>query len=139
MKVLNRKRPPPFAPEKKQRPAGPQTTLRGHIYCKTCARTYEWPPGSKQEARLYRVFLLDEGEKSFFCDAECYWDYTYPAPGADPAADQKEAARYGLPAGSGIDWDAKLKPPDERWDTDMVAEEGEADDGGELGMQEDDV
>jgi len=138
---LMRKRKPVSDPEKRvcrgKLPDGPQTTLAGKIYCKHCAQKYPWPPGSREEARLYRVFLLNEDEKSFFCDPDCYWDYNYPS---DSTEGEKEAARYGLPTNCGIDWDAKLKPPGECWEY-VEREEGESmeegpDDGGAVAMQD---
>lgn len=113
------KRKPVSDPEKRLKSSGSiQTTLSGNIYCKNCARTYPWPPGSKDEAKLYRVFLLNEDEKSFFCDSECYWSYNYPSE-ADPTEDWKiQAKRYGLPDTCGVNWDAKLKNPEDCWDDD---------------------
>lgn len=121
--MLIRKRKPVSDPEKRQKSlSGPQTTLTGKIYCKHCARTYPWPPGSKDEAKLYRVFLLNEDEKSFFCDSECYWSYNHPTE-TDKTDDWKiQALRYGLPENCGVDWDAKIKPPEECWEDTGMAE-----------------
>lgn len=148
--VLVRKRKPISDPEKRQRSTGPQTALSGNIYCKQCARTYPWPPGSKEEAKLYRVFLLNEDDKSFFCDSECYWGYNYPTPqGTDQTESWKvQAVRYGLPPNCGVDWNAKIKPPEDCWedvgeygmaagsddDTEMSCSGAGSNDGGTMDM-----
>lgn len=83
---------------------------------------------------MYRVFLLNEHEKSFFCDSECYWNYNYPSEANQTESWKIQARRYGLPETCGIDWDAKLKNPEDCWDDDGGSEHGMATSDGESEM-----
>jgi len=42
------------------------------IRCRSCARPHYIKPLTKEEDKLYRVFLLGETNKSYFCDPFCY-------------------------------------------------------------------
>ena len=102
-----------------------------HITCRACHKTYPWPAGSHAELRLYRVMCLNEDTKSFFCDADCYYNdktrragptssHSADAETLDEAMETDPGAYRPFPAsedkhylslynlgGSGIDWDAK--------------------------------
>ena len=125
-------------PVSRKRPRTPAAANNGpFIWCGHCAKCFPWPPGSKEEARLYRVFLIDEEKKTFYCDADCYWNYRHPPSDekeeGHPAAGSENAQdadvgygfrpfpahqdkhylnQFGLDGfgGTGIDWGAKSIP-----------------------------
>lgn len=45
------------------------------ITCKGCHKYHDIIPLSHKEASLYRVMLLNENHKSYFCDPKCYERY----------------------------------------------------------------
>ena len=104
-----------------------------HISCRACGKTFPWPIGSARECSMYRVFLLDEDRKTFFCTPEEYWQFRRLDPveqrkktaAETPAQAMDEAAEDGSPwpagqdkhylslfglSGTSIDWSAKRAP-----------------------------